>query len=113
LNINDQLYPVWLEVVSKPQIRFKGKASGRTGKRSIRGYVSIYRRPATQPLGLRWGFETTSRAVPGKVLYWSTDIPNGYMKCKEKNWDFYIFLIYYLNFARVLKSETFSDLLFK
>ena len=23
-------------------------------------YVSIYRRPATQPLGLRWGFETTS-----------------------------------------------------
>jgi len=30
-----------LEVVSKPQIRFKGKASGRSGKRRIDGYVSI------------------------------------------------------------------------
>jgi hypothetical protein len=49
-----------MEVVPKFQIRFKGKASGRTGKRSIHGYVSIYRRPATQPLGLRWDFETTS-----------------------------------------------------
>ena len=27
---------------------------------SIHGYVSIYRRTATQPLALRWGFETTS-----------------------------------------------------
>jgi hypothetical protein len=26
--------------------------------------VSIYRRPATQPLGLRWDFETTSRSCP-------------------------------------------------
>jgi hypothetical protein len=50
-----------LEVVSKSQIRFKGKASGRSGKRSIQGYVSICRRSATQPLSLRWGFETTSR----------------------------------------------------
>ena len=82
-----------LEVVSKPQIRFKGPAkrdyisdlkklvyassAGRSRKRSIHGYVSIYRRPvlhpnlkesdanpasgATQPLGLRWGFETTSK----------------------------------------------------
>ncbi len=34
-----------LEVVLKPRIRSKGKASGRSGKRSIREYVSIYRRP--------------------------------------------------------------------
>jgi len=49
-------------VVSKFQIRFKVKASGRPGKRSpAAGGMSkyIYRRPATQPLGLRWGFETT------------------------------------------------------
>jgi hypothetical protein len=51
------------EVVSKPQIRFKGKASVRSGKRSIHEYVSIYRRPATQPLGLRWDFETTSNML--------------------------------------------------
>ena len=64
------------EVDSKPQIRFKGprklrdftsrfnklrcsKGAGRSRKRSIHGYVSIYRRSATQPLSLRWGFETT------------------------------------------------------
>jgi hypothetical protein len=35
-------------------------SAGRSGKRSIRGYVSIYRRSATQSLGLRWGFDTTS-----------------------------------------------------
>jgi hypothetical protein len=49
-----------LEVISKPQIRSKGKASGRSGKRSpANGGMSkyIYRRPVTQPLGLRWGFE--------------------------------------------------------
>ena len=57
-----------LEVVSKPQIRSKGKASGRSGKRSIHGYVSIYRRPATQPLGLRWGFETTSKQKTESAL---------------------------------------------
>jgi len=33
-----------IEMVSKSHIGFKGKASGRTGKRSIHGYVSIYRR---------------------------------------------------------------------
>jgi hypothetical protein len=27
---------------------------------SIHGYVSIYRRSATLPLGLRWGFKTIS-----------------------------------------------------
>jgi hypothetical protein len=38
-----------LEVVLKPDIRFKGKASGRSGKRSIHEYVSIYRRPVLHP----------------------------------------------------------------
>jgi hypothetical protein len=53
----------FIEVVSKPQIRFKGKASGRSRKRSpAAGGMSkyIYRRSATQPLDLRWGFEATS-----------------------------------------------------
>jgi hypothetical protein len=53
-------------VVSKPQIRFKGKASGYGGtsrESAVRHKfwrMSICRRPATQPLSLRWGFETTS-----------------------------------------------------
>jgi hypothetical protein len=48
-----------LEVFSKPQIRFKGKAQADREN----GYVSIYRRPATRPLGFRWGFETTSNYI--------------------------------------------------
>jgi hypothetical protein len=40
----------------------QGQGAGRSGKRSIHRYVSIYRRSATRPLGLRWAFETTSRA---------------------------------------------------
>ena len=59
----------------------QGQGADRSRKRSIHGYVSIYRRPllhlnlkksdanpargATQPLGLRWGFETTSN--PSRV----------------------------------------------
>jgi len=50
-----------IEVVSKPQIRFKGKAQADRESAAYVAYVSIYRRSATQPLGLRWGFETTSR----------------------------------------------------
>jgi hypothetical protein len=38
-------------------------SAGRSRKRSIHGSVSIYRRPATQPLGLRWGFEITSNST--------------------------------------------------
>ena len=53
-----------LEVVSKPQIRFKGKAQADRESAAYVQYVSIYRRPATQPLGLRWGFETTSKQIP-------------------------------------------------
>jgi len=30
--------------------------------------VSIYRRPATQPLGLRWGYETTSNKTNGLTI---------------------------------------------
>jgi hypothetical protein len=49
-----------LEVASKPQIRFKGKAQADRESAAYVKYASIYRRSATQPLGLRWGFETTS-----------------------------------------------------
>jgi hypothetical protein len=77
------------EVVSKPQIRFKRTRARRRPIEkvvvlSIHGYVSICRRPvlhlnlkksdanpasgATQPLGLRWGFETTSNQYGGMVL---------------------------------------------
>ena len=50
-----------MEVVSKPQIRFEGKASHGLKTARTRKYVSISIRGATQPLGLRWGFETTSK----------------------------------------------------
>jgi hypothetical protein len=49
-----------LEVVSKPQIRFKGKAFRKLKAERTREYVSISICGTTQPLGLRWGFETTS-----------------------------------------------------
>jgi hypothetical protein len=53
-------FPIQLEAVSKPQIRFKGKAQTDEKAQHTQEYVSILRRLATQPLGLRWGFETTS-----------------------------------------------------
>jgi len=62
------------------------QGAGRSGKRSIRKYVSIYRRSvmhlsvtewmriqlrrATQPLDLRWGFETTSGRNPRRPPPW-------------------------------------------
>jgi len=55
-----------LEVVSKPRIRLKGKAQAdrESAVRHTFWRMSIYRRPAIPPLagplGLRWGFETTS-----------------------------------------------------
>ncbi len=69
-----------LEMVSKPQIRLKSKAQTDEKAQHTRQYVSILKRPATssprqaqglslskaaepfatQLLGLRWGFETTS-----------------------------------------------------
>ena len=45
----------------KTSDQVQGQGAGRSRKRSIHGYVSIYRRSATQPLGLRWDFETTSK----------------------------------------------------
>jgi hypothetical protein len=46
----------------------QGQGAGRSRKRSIHGYVSIYRRSATQPLGLRWDFETTSKEKKGTEM---------------------------------------------
>jgi hypothetical protein len=41
---------IYLEVASKPQIRFKGKAQADREGATYVQYVSIYRRSATQPL---------------------------------------------------------------
>jgi hypothetical protein len=49
-----------VEVVSKPQIRLKSKAQADEKAQHTRQYVSILKRFATQLLGFRWGFETTS-----------------------------------------------------
>ncbi len=46
----------------------QGQGAGRSRKRSIHGYVSIYWRRATQPLGLRWGFETTFNQLRRKLV---------------------------------------------
>jgi len=56
-------------VVSKPQIRFKGKAQADRESAAYMGYVSIYRRPATQPLSLRWDFETTSKFGTAALIH--------------------------------------------
>jgi hypothetical protein len=50
----------------KTSDQVQGQGADRSRKRSIHGYVSIYRRFATQPLGLRWGLETTSN--PDRVF---------------------------------------------
>jgi len=57
--------PAHLEVVSKFQIGFQG--AGRSRKRSpAAGGMSHLKKPAIPPLagplGLRWGFETTSNS---------------------------------------------------
>jgi hypothetical protein len=61
LNFVTYLRDTTLEVVSKPQIRLKSKAQADEKAQHTRQYVSILKRFATQLLGLRWGFETTSR----------------------------------------------------
>jgi hypothetical protein len=53
----------------KTSDQVQGQGAGRSGKRSIHRYVSIYRRSATQPLGLRWGFETTTGKNPRPPLW--------------------------------------------
>jgi hypothetical protein len=60
--VGHKYFPV--EVVSKFQIRFKGKAQADRESAAYMQYVSIYRRSATQPLSLRWGFENTSNKIP-------------------------------------------------
>ena len=52
-------------MVSKPQIRFKGKAPADEKAQHTWSYVSILKRLATQPLDVRWGFETTSNSDRG------------------------------------------------
>jgi hypothetical protein len=51
-------------VVSKPQIRPKGKARAdeKAQSRQRRDEQYILKRLAKQLLGLRWGFETTSKS---------------------------------------------------
>jgi hypothetical protein len=53
----------------KTSDQVQGQGAGRSGKRSIHRHVSIYRRSATQPLGLRWDFETTSGKNPRSPLW--------------------------------------------
>jgi hypothetical protein len=48
-------------MVSKLQIRFKGKAPADEKAQHTWSYVSILKRLATQPLDVRWGFEIISR----------------------------------------------------
>jgi hypothetical protein len=50
-----------LEVVPKPQIRFKGKAPADEKTQHTWSHVSILKRLATQSWDVRWGFETNSR----------------------------------------------------
>ncbi len=59
-------------MASKPQIRLKSKAQADEKAQSarVRWRMSILKRFATQLLGLRWGFETTSK------LYADTDFLN-------------------------------------
>jgi len=52
----------------KTSDQVQGQGAGRSRKRSIHGYVSIYWRRATQVLGLRWGFETTSNQLRRKLV---------------------------------------------
>jgi hypothetical protein len=58
-------------VVSKPQIRFKGKASRELKTERTRKYVSISICGTTQPLDLRWDFETTSSAFQLEYDGWA------------------------------------------
>jgi len=63
------------------------QGAGRSRKRSIHcAYVSIYRRSATQPLGLRWGFETTSNRRHTKSLPWLNQKPYSIKDLKQQSW---------------------------
>jgi hypothetical protein len=68
------------EVVSKFWITSKGKAQADEKAQHIQLYVSILPKSATQPLGVRRGFETASRhpccqvaqhaAAPSRPIGW-------------------------------------------
>ena len=49
-----------LEAISKPQMRFEGKAKADEKREHTREYVSILKRLSTRPSSVRWGFETAS-----------------------------------------------------
>ena len=53
-----------LEAISKPQIAFEGKAGADDKAQHTREYVSILKRPSTQPSGDRLGFEMASKTLP-------------------------------------------------
>jgi hypothetical protein len=63
LNFVTYLWDTTLEAISKSQIRFKGKAQAdeKAQSRQRRDEQYILKRFATQPLSLRWGFETISK----------------------------------------------------
>ena len=50
------------------QVQWQG--AGRSRTRSIHGCVSIYRRPATQPMGFRWGLKIASAQRSPMGLRW-------------------------------------------
>jgi hypothetical protein len=60
LNIVTYLWVTTLEMVSKPQIKLKGKAQAdeKAQSRQRRDEQYILKRLVTQPLGFRWGFVT-------------------------------------------------------
>ena len=58
-----------LEAISKPQIAFEGKAGADDKAQHTREYVSILKRPSTQPSGAIWGFEMAStERISGPLL---------------------------------------------
>jgi hypothetical protein len=65
-------------VVSKPQIRFKGKARADEKAQHTRSYVSILKRHATQPLDVRWGLKSLL------TIYWCTSVEPRAGSC---SWD--------------------------
>jgi hypothetical protein len=77
-SLTPRKHVIFLEVVSKPQIRFKGKASRGLKTERTRQYVSISIGGTTPPLGLRWGFETTSNSLfVLSWLYYFYKVPHG------------------------------------
>ena len=52
-----------LEAISKPQIVFEGKAWADDKAQHTGEYVSILKRPSTQPSSTRWDFEMASRGM--------------------------------------------------